>query len=92
MTRLRSPTVILSLGLTGRDHIEYSAKILVERGYPFTTDAERDTLRKVTEKLSYLASDFDTEMKESSESNDKGRTYEHPHGNIIAVRSGHHSP
>merc|ERR1712205_90562 len=43
--------------------------------------------RDVKEKLSYIALDFDTEMKEASESSDKEKTYELPDGNIITVGS-----
>merc|ERR1712141_120432 len=35
----------------------------------------------------YIALDFDTEMKESSETSDKEKTYELPDGNIITVGS-----
>merc|ERR1711904_532064 len=43
--------------------------------------------RDVTEKLCYIALDFDTEMKAASESSDKEKTYELPDGNIITVGS-----
>merc|ERR1712194_365664 len=43
--------------------------------------------RDLNEKLSHIALDFDTEMKEATESSDKEKTYELPDGNIITVGS-----
>merc|ERR1712177_102147 len=71
------PHATLRLDLAGRDLTEYLMKILTERGI----------VRDVKEKLSYIALDYDTEMKEASESSDKEKTYELPDGNIITVGS-----
>merc|ERR1712207_109921 len=48
---------------------------------------EREIVRDVKEKLSYIALDHGTEMTAATESSDKEKTYELPDGNIITVGS-----
>ena len=76
------PHTVGRVNLGGRDMTTYLMLLLSERGYAFSTMAEREIIRDMKEKLAYVAYDFDQEMTTSSIECSLQNTYMLPDGKV----------
>ena len=76
---------IKRLDLAGRDLTDYMSKLLMGSGYSFTSTSEREFVREIKEKFSYVALDFDLESATAHHCSLLKKDYEMPDGSIVQV-------
>jgi len=79
------PHAILRMDLAGRDLTDYLTKILTERGYSFTTTAEREIVKDVKEKLCSIALDYNAATQGKDTADEESKSFELPDNQIIQV-------
>lgn len=87
------PHAIQRLDLAGRDLTDYMVTLLTERGYNFTTTAEKEIVRDIKEKLAFVAlSSKKQEDKNEDKHEDKNDhvIYTLPDGQDLKIGSERH--
>eukprot|EP00483_Globobulimina_turgida_P009561 UN09580 len=77
---LKENTKTLKIG--GNEITNYMMQLLNEKGYSFTTTAEKEIARDIKEKLCFIANDYDEELN-AQNSFHMEKSYELPDGQII---------
>ncbi len=73
------------IDLAGRDITQYLQRLLRQKGYTFTSSAEKEIVRDIKEKLCYVAMDPEKELMLSKKIAGMEKSYMLPDGEVINV-------
>jgi actin len=71
--------------LAGRDLSEYMIKLLCELGHTFASSSEKEIARDIKEKTTYVALNYEDELKAYQDSTSNNKQYEMPDGQILTI-------
>ena len=80
-------TIVKGSQISGRDITDSMMSLLSQRGYSFTTTADREIVREIKEQFSYIAEDYDQELLQSQNPSNVEPCYALPNGDTITVGS-----
>lgn len=76
---------IMKINLAGRNLTEYMQKLLMERGQSLPDAAGFEIVRGIKEEYSYVALDYEAELKAFEESNAKDKSVTLPDGTVFQI-------
>ena len=79
------PHAIERIHLAGKDLTDHLQKLLAVRGYSFTTAADLDLVREIKERVCYVTTDFDNEIKMTQDDASSDKEYQLPDGRKVVM-------